>query len=199
MADKNSSVSYYDQHAAEFIENTLTVDMASLYQRFLPLLASTAHILDAGCGSGRDSKYFIEQGFQVTAIDASAALAQSASLLIGQDVEHCYFQDFSPSKPFDAIWACASLLHVASAELPDVFNKLSTHLVRGGLFYCSFKYGNDDVERNGRYFTNADEKRIKLFIADSSLTIQSSWITGDLRQGRDSEQWLNLILVKNKE
>jgi len=196
MADKNSSVTYYDQHAADFIENTLSVDMASLYQRFLPLLEPSTHILDAGCGSGRDSKYFIEQGFKVTAMDASEALVESAARLINQDVEQCYFQNFSTDTTFDAIWACASLLHVDSAELPDVFKKLSGYLASGGLFYCSFKYGSDDVERNGRYFTNADEQRVKLFIADAPLTIQRSWITGDLRQGRNAEQWLNLILVK---
>jgi len=196
MEDKNSSVKYYNQHAADFVENTLFVDMESLYQRFLPLLARSSHILDAGCGSGRDSKYFIEQGFKVTAIDASETLAQSASRLINQDVAHCYFQDFSTNETFDAIWACASLLHVASDELPEVFNKLSNHLVDGGLFYCSFKYGDDDVERDGRYFTNANEQRIETFLASSPLAIKNLWLTGDLRQGRASERWLNLILVK---
>lgn len=196
MVDKTNSVSFYNDNADEFINNTIEVDMTSLYQKFLPQLPSNAHILDAGCGSGRDSRYFIEQGFTVTAIDASHALAQSAAKLIGQPVQECFFQDFQSEQPFDAIWACASLLHVPSTDLPAVFSNFAQQLKPRGLFYCSFKYGHDDVERGGRYFTNADEKRLQTFIADTPLHVVESWLTGDLRPGRENEQWLNLILTK---
>ncbi|MCL1111333.1 class I SAM-dependent methyltransferase [Shewanella schlegeliana] len=194
--NNNTTISFYNDNADSFINNTLNVDMTSLYQRFLPLLPLNAHILDAGCGSGRDSKYFIDNGYQVTAIDASKALAAAASNLIGQPVTTCLFQEFNSSQPLDAIWACASLLHVPSAELPSVFANLSKQLTHKGHFYCSFKYGTNDVERDGRYFTNADENRVQLFIKNTDLKIAESWLTGDLRPERESEQWLNLILTK---
>ncbi|MFT7680904.1 MAG: SAM-dependent methyltransferase [Moritella dasanensis] len=196
MTDNTNSISFYNNNANEFVSNTISVDMTSLYQKFLPLLPANAHILDAGCGSGRDSKYFIDTGFTVTAMDASKALAESAAALIGQPVHECLFQDFQSDKQFDAIWACASLLHVPSAELPDVFSHFASQLKPQGLFYCSFKYGNDDVERGGRYFTNADEVRLNTFIAGSGLTVKDSWLTGDLRAGRESERWINVILSK---
>lgn len=194
MSKKTNSISFYNNNADEFVINTISVDMTSLYQKFLPLLPANAHILDAGCGSGRDSKYFIDTGFTVTAMDASKALAESATALIGQPVHECLFQDFHSDKQFDAIWACASLLHVSSAELPDVFSHLASQLKPQGLFYCSFKYGNDDVERGGRYFTNADETRLNRFISSSPLHVVDSWLTGDLRPGRESERWINVIL-----
>ena len=47
---------YYKRFAAEFFGSTVGVDMTAIHQRFLAHLKPGAHILDAGCGSGRDAK-----------------------------------------------------------------------------------------------------------------------------------------------
>ncbi|WP_419206710.1 class I SAM-dependent methyltransferase [Photobacterium leiognathi] len=193
------SIDFYNNHADDFYQSTVDVDVSPLLDRFIPYLPISAHILDSGCGSGRDSKAFLKQGFQITAIDASKALGKKAENLIQQPVEITTFQDFETTDKFDAIWACASLLHVPSHELNDVFKKLSNCLVDGGIFYCSFKYGDDDIERNGRSFTNCDENRLSKFITNASLSIKETWITGDLRPGREDEKWLNVILEKNND
>ncbi|EGR2914409.1 class I SAM-dependent methyltransferase [Vibrio parahaemolyticus] len=189
-------MSYYNQHAQEFFDSTVHVEMDSLYREFLPLVQKGGNILDAGCGSGRDSKAFKELGFQVHAIDASAVLAKLAEELIEQPVQIATFQDFESEKRFDAIWACASLLHVPFDELPHSFLNLSKSLKNNGVFYCSFKYGNDEVERNGRKFTNLDESLLKSVLSNTPLIIKTTWQTGDLREGRESEKWLNAILLK---
>ncbi len=75
-------MSYYNQHAQEFFDSTVHVEMD-----ILPLVQKGGNILDAGCGSGRDSKAFKELGFQVHAIDASAVLAKLAEELIEQPVQ----------------------------------------------------------------------------------------------------------------
>ncbi|TOB17564.1 SAM-dependent methyltransferase, partial [Vibrio parahaemolyticus] len=59
-----------------------------------------------------------------------------------------------------------------------------------------FKYGNDEVERNGRKFTNLDESLLKSVLSNTPLIIKTTWQTGDLREGRESEKWLNAILLK---
>lgn len=192
----NKTISFYDSNANKFIDDTVNVDMHSIYKEFLPLLESHAHILDAGCGSGRDSKYFLDKGYAVTAFDASEALANSASKLIGQKVAQCLFENFQSEEYFDAVWACASLLHVASDEISCAFSRLAKQLKSGGVFYCSFKYGNEDISRNGRDFTNADEARLSTFIENSGLLIKKTWITSDVRPERQEEKWLNAILTK---
>ncbi|KJF94111.1 class I SAM-dependent methyltransferase [Photobacterium angustum] len=189
-------MNYYDQHAQEFFDGTINVEMESLYRKFLPLVNKGDDILDAGCGSGRDSKAFKELGFKVHAIDASPVLAKLAEKLIEQPVQITTFQEFKSNKCFDAIWACASLLHVSFNELPHSFLNLSKYLKNNGVFYCSFKYGNDEVDRNGRKFTNLDETLLKTVLADTPLVIKTTWQTGDLREGRESEKWLNAILIK---
>ncbi|MGL1558254.1 class I SAM-dependent methyltransferase [Vibrio parahaemolyticus] len=189
-------MSYYNQHAQEFFDSTVHVEMDSLYREFLPLVRKGGNILDAGCGSGRDSKAFKELGFQIHAIDASAVLAKLAEELIEQPVQIATFQDFESEKYFDAIWACASLLHVPFDELSHSFLNLSKSLKNNGVFYCSFKYGVDEVERNGRKFTNLDESLLKSVLSNTPLIIKTTWQTGDLREGRESEKWLNAILIK---
>ncbi|MCX2758974.1 class I SAM-dependent methyltransferase [Vibrio sp. Sgm 22] len=190
-------MTYYDQKAQEFFDGTINVDMTSLYSHFIPLIPEGGLVLDAGCGSGRDSKAFKQRGFKVHAIDASEVLGRLAEDKINQKVEITTFQQFTSSERFDAIWACASLLHVPMSELPSAFNNLSNYLKPKGAFYCSFKYGNDEVERNGRQFTNLNESLLDNVISDSGFTVMKIWCTSDLRKGRDTEKWLNAILLKD--
>jgi SAM-dependent methyltransferase len=187
---------YYENNAKAFVESTLRVDMQTLYQRFLPLLPERAYILDAGCGSGRDAKTFIERGYQVTAFDASAEIAALAEKEIGQPVQVQRLQDIQYQNQFDGIWACASLLHVPAKELPDVFRRLARALKPNGVIYCSFKYGQAEYEKQGRWFTDLDEAGLRVLVDEiEELAIKGLWVTADRRPGRGQELWLNGILV----
>jgi len=62
------NVGYYNQNSEQFVQTTLNVNMESLYQAFLVLLPNGGHILDLGCGSGRDTLAFRNKGYQVEAI-----------------------------------------------------------------------------------------------------------------------------------
>lgn len=190
------SITYYDQHADAFVAATASVDMSSLYDRFLPHLAPGARILDAGCGSGRDSAHFLRLGFAVEAFDASAEMVSRARALTGLPVRCCRFEQYQTEPPLDAIWACASLLHVPAGALPDTLDHLAHLLKEDGIFYCSFKYGAGQVERDGRRFTNLDETSLARLLAPLPLQIATLWQTADLRPGREAERWLNAILRK---
>ena len=193
----SKTIVYYNENADIFYDSTVNVDMASLYQEFLPLLKPAGHILDAGCGSGRDSKAFLTQGFKVTAIDASAELADYATQLIEQPVIVTDFKSFKSENMFDGIWACASLLHVPFSDLKNTFSHLGISLKAQGFFYCSFKYGSDSSVRNGRFFTDLNETLLSELLLDTELEIEKYWITTDLRPGRSDEKWLNAILRKS--
>ena len=77
------TIDYYNQYADDFAEATLYVDMESLYQPFLAGLPESAHILDVGCGSGRDTLAFKNKGYHVEAIDYSEELVKKATRLTG--------------------------------------------------------------------------------------------------------------------
>jgi len=125
----------------------------------------------------RDSKAFLDLGFDVDAFDASKKLALLASELTGKKVEVAFFQAYQNKKMFDAIWACASLLHVPLIELSGVFFSLANMLKTGGYFYCSFKYGEGEVARNGRVFSNLNESAFAKLINQVPLSIKTQWIT----------------------
>jgi 2-polyprenyl-3-methyl-5-hydroxy-6-metoxy-1,4-benzoquinol methylase len=102
-----STIDYYNENAESFFSDTISVDMTALYEPFLNLLPENAHILDAGCGSGRDSLYFLRNGYKVTAIDASEKLSELASKLLKQTVLNIGFQEMEIENEFDGIWASA--------------------------------------------------------------------------------------------
>ena len=190
---------YYQEYAAAFYAGTVEVDMTPLYDRFLPLLVDGAAILDAGCGSGRDALAFARLGYSVTAFDASPALVALAERHIAQPVHCLRFQDMTWRDAFDGIWACASLLHVSIAELPDVMAGLRTALKPRGILYASFKYGSGEREHHGRRFTNLDEPGLaELLRQIPELEEVETWTTGDLRPGREAERWLNTLLRRTE-
>lgn len=185
---------YYEENASDFFSSTVDVDMTPIYERFLPFVVDGGAVLDAGCGSGRDALHFKALGYEVTAIDASESLCKLASELLDQEVQCVRFDEIVWERRFDAVWACASLLHVPRDELVGVFSKLSHTLKPGGLIYASFKYGDTEREKDGRNFTDMNESLFEdLMSSVSSLELKQCWITHDRRPNRD-ESWLNVIL-----
>lgn len=187
---------YYDLNAQTFFDKTINVDMGNIYQRFLPLLKQGGCILDAGCGSGRDAKYFKDQGFQVDAFDASQELASLASDYSGLPVKTMKFSDVDQVEIYDGLWCCASLLHTPESELIHTMNKLALSLKTDGIWYLSFKYGDTEREVDGRRFTDFNEKKLHQLIDVLTLvSLEDCWITSDNRPDH-SEQWLNAILKR---
>lgn len=187
---------YYNTNAKDFFEGTAYVDMSKQYKDFLDNVPEGGTILDAGCGSGRDSRLFKSYGYEVVAMDGSIELCKLASEHIGQEVVHKQFQEIDFGAIFDGIWAAASLLHVPSSEIEDVLSKLKNSLKEGGIFYASFKYGEFEGERNGRYFYDLKEDTAKALFTKVGFTVEKMWMTGDVREGRGDEKWINILVRK---
>ena len=192
----SQSVAYYNAHAQQFIDETLHVDMSALYDAFLPHLPENAHILDAGCGSGRDSREFLARGYRVTAFDASEKLAALATKAISHPVSVRTFSQVTEHQTYDGIWACASLLHLPQQQIPQALSQLWQAMKPGGALYLSFKRGEHQREHNGRHFTDATEAQLESWAsALPGLEKISTWQTADRRPGRD-EYWVNGVFHK---
>lgn len=196
-APTSQTIDYYDANAQAFASSTVNVDFSYTQRRFASLLVPGSRILDFGCGSGRDSKFFLQEGFDVTATDGSAELCQIAQELTGLPVRHELFQELAEVDAYDGIWACSSILHLLKDELTGVLAKMVTALKSGGVIYTSFKYGDFEGMRNGRYFTDFTETGFRSFVEHiEGITIEDHWVSGDVRPGRGDERWLNLLLRK---
>lgn len=193
----DNTIAYYNLNADNFVENTQNADMHLVQERFLQQLSKNASILDFGCGSGRDTRFFLEKGYHVTATDGSAEICRLASAFTGIEVKQMLFQELDETNIYDGIWACSSILHLPKNELLSVMRKMCAALKDAGIIYTSFKYGDFEGERNGRYFVDFTEDAFRDFIKEvPEIIIVESWITGDVRPGRGEEKWLNLMLKK---
>ena len=76
--DTDPTLRYYEDHAEEFTANTIDADMKDIRSRFLSHLPEGARILDFGCGTGRDTKAFLDLAYEVAALDGSPSLCRIA-------------------------------------------------------------------------------------------------------------------------
>jgi len=186
---------YYTENADGFISNTMNCDMSVQYAFFEKHLNNAKTIMDLGFGSGRDSLYFMSKGYDVYSIDPTKEFCDRAINLGLKHVYNIYAQDMDFEDMFGGIWACASLLHVPSSDLNDVFKKCAKSLKKNGIMYASFKLGNFEGERKGRYFLDLDEESLNVYLSNTGLSVKEKTISIDVRPDRE-EKWLNVILGK---
>lgn len=194
-----STTGYYDAHSAEFRANTVGVDVSALYEPFLREIPPGGRILDAGCGSGRDSLAFLQRGSRVLSIDASQEMVAAASQLTGQQALLLTFDALDFNREFDGVWACGSLVHIARRDLPSVLDRLSRALKPRGVAYLSFKYGDAERMEGRRFFNDLNESALQaLLAAHPELDIVQLWTTDDLRNySRGRQRVLNAIVRCN--
>ncbi len=191
------TISYYDHNAEKYFWDTVNVDMTECYQRFMKYVAPPGKIMDIGAGSGRDARFFRDQGFEVEALDASESLCRLATAYTGVEVRCVRVQDWRPQGTYDGIWANASLLHLSTEELEAFIGRVPDYLNGDGVLYASLKTGiQTGYDAVGRFFTDFPEGELRrLAEASKSLEVAESWIAED-KLGRAGLRWVNLILKK---
>lgn len=188
----NKTIEYYNENADKFVQDTQTVSMSEVQKLFLQMIPKHGAILDLGCGSGRDSKVFLDMGYKVVSVDGSEKMCEATTALTAIPAICSSFHDYEPETEFDGIWACASLLHLKPEEIKSVVRNLAKALKPNGYFYMSFKYGEFQGLRNDRYFTDLTEESLKELLDDvDDIALESLEITSDVRPGRENEKWLN--------
>lgn len=190
------SIGYYNRKAKEFVDRTIDQSRSKEMKRFLKYLEPGSYLLDAGCGSGRDTKAFLEMGYKMVAFDASEEMVKVSSSVAGQKTLQMKFQDLDFEKEFEGIWANASLLHVPYDEFRSVLVRLHQALKPSGILYASFKKGNQHRQVEDRHFYDQDESTLEPFI-DGIFEEVESWDTEDLGKAANTTQlWYNVILRK---
>ena len=188
----NATLDYYDRNADAFIARTINDDLAAEYDAFLEHLAPGSHILDAGCGSGRDTRHFLDIGYHVTAFDGSIEMTTRAAEYTGLPVAHLRFEDIAYDAEFDGIWACATLLHIPRSELPQTLTRLARGLKFDGTLYMSMKHGNDERCIEGRHFTFVDEAALHTLLdACPALTPVRIWSSTEHYDDGSSQVWVH--------
>lgn len=170
----------YDASADAYAQKTASLHPHEIAQLFLDQLPQKAHILDIGCGPGRDVKIFADRGHNVTGIDFSSKAIEIAKRAVPNatfqimDIESMAF----PAGSFDGIWASASLLHIPKENLPSVFSKIHALLKSNGIFYVSVKKGcGERLEKDERYgdvekfWSFFEEDELKSYLTQAGFNI----------------------------
>lgn len=191
------SVPFYEKDPEGYARTTLGADMRQAYLAFFEELPVGGTILDAGCGAGRDARIFRQNGYSVSAFDASPGLAAFAEKHADIDVSVMRFEDFTWPVQVDGIWANASLLHVLKDDLPGVLRRLSIALKPGGALYASFKLGDAERFDGERHFTDLNQQEVgRIFRGLPNLSPIRIWVSEDKIPGRGNLDWLNVIAKK---
>jgi SAM-dependent methyltransferase len=185
---------FYDEHAEEYFEKTVHANLAPLYERFLPRVPHRGRILDVGCGSGRDLKAFKSRGYRPFGIDASSKLVRLAREYSGVECEVGRLQDIAYAGEFDAVWACASLLHLPKSELGEALKRLRRALVKNGLLFASVQIGQgEQVAPDGRFYAYYDQQEFVRAVQGTGFVVEDSWRTEDTLLNRSSVSWVNVL------
>lgn len=188
------SVGFYDSDPEGYSDKTFTADVSDLRARFLKSIPEGGRILDLGCGSGRDSLVFSKMGYAVVPVDGSEGMCRIAHENTGLEVRHLMFSDLDYEDEFDGVWACSTLLHVPSSEIRSVLLSINRALYSNGILYMSFKQGDFEGERDGRYYNDVMPEGIGPMISGTGFRTMDVWTS--MEPARDIE-WTNAILVKD--
>lgn len=124
-------------------------------------------LLEIGAGAGNDSRFFVDCGLTVTAIDLSSEMVKlcKEKNIDAYEVDTYNVSDLN--KKFDCIWSMNSLLHVPKVDLLPVLNEINLVLNKDGLFYMGV-YGGVDTENE---FVNevTDTPRFFSYYSESNL------------------------------
>ena len=196
----NGTINYYDKHASQYFERTSQVDLVALYTEFLKYIPEGGRIMDLGCGSGRDVKWFREHDYDAYGLDASEELVKIARNQFDIPVEVGLIEEWVTDEVFDGIWCCASLMHLDDMSFDKFLSNLRCNLRLGGALFISVKEGIDSgVSEDGRYFRDFNDEALNAFISHyRGLRIEKVWYTTD-KLYRESFRWLNAIIRTNEK
>jgi SAM-dependent methyltransferase len=164
----NKICDFYNENAASYSTQSLGLIPLNAWNAFESYIVQNAHILDAGCGVGRDSKHFMDKGYKVTYMDGSIAMVRQAEQTTGHKVIHCLFDDIDEIGRYDAIWCYASLLHVHKHKLDETLSRIQIALKNKGVLFMCFKHGEwDGLDAHKRYYYDLNDARFSALELDS--------------------------------
>ena len=197
--NSHNDADYYASHPDEYHERTFGLDPAPFLSPLAERLQPGAHILDIGCSSGRDLKWFRERGFRVTGFERSPVLAEKARRIAGCEVIEGDFETFDfSSRSCDAVSLIASLVHVPPERLPQVLARILPAVKPGGHLLITLKEGTAPAGGSGgRTYYRWRGEELQTIFESLSLEIlhahrRASFLSEDV-------VWLEYVLRKAQE
>ncbi len=147
---QNTTLDYYNQNAQSYFNRTRNEHPLQALQAFTEQVSPGGRILDAGCGSGRDFRFFHQKKFTVEGFDGSSELLKLAQADPIPTECRLWVADFmflSLKKEFyDGIWAHDVLGHFHPDGCRRIVAGFFQSLRPGGILFASFEEGSGAYE-----------------------------------------------------
>lgn len=185
---------YYQKNHEQYYEQTFSIDPTSFLSPLARCLHPSCTILDVGCGSGRDMRWFKDRGFRPKGFEFSYGLAvlarkYSECPVVEGDFE-CY--DFS-GMGMDALLLVGVLVHVPHNRFSGVLINIVRALKPGGYMLVTMKEGQNTTEDPGDrvFYLWRDEELRKVF---ERLNLKVVEFSRQVSKIRESDVWLGYVL-----
>jgi 2-polyprenyl-3-methyl-5-hydroxy-6-metoxy-1,4-benzoquinol methylase len=192
------TIDAYRKNADAYHKTELSIDMSCFADKLIAMLAPGSSILDVGCGSGRDSKYFSDRGFNVTGIDLTpefidiASRYNPAATFRLRDMRNIE----SLNQSFDGLWSCASFLHIPASDAQGTLEGFNRILNPDGAMFLSVKKGEGEktvpyMNSTERFYTFYSQEGIERLVRAAGFDV----LENSISIGKDT--FVNIYAKKN--
>ena len=196
---------YYENNAKHLSQRYESAKVDNIHSLLLNTFPSKSHLLDVGCGSGRDASFMYQNGYDILAIDGSREMITEAKkchpeladrLEVIKIPNELNFEPFS----FDGVYSIATLMHLEKNLIDSTIEKIVMILKPGSKFFFSVSIQRDGVDHQGkdvkgRYFTTMSKEEWVICCENHGLKLVHFEITGD-GLDRDGIVWLTCVVMK---
>lgn len=199
---RDPTLSYYERNAGRITDGYETVDLTATLSRVCAHLPAGARVLEIGCGSGRDAARLLAEGFDVTAVDGSPAMAQRAGRLHPELAGRIRLVRLPAALPFadaafEAVLSFATIMHLPEHDIPGLLAECRRVLTAAGTLAVSVPTARADLDAHGfdprgRRFTVLDEAGWRARLAAAGFRIREAWGSADAA-GRAGVRWYTAV------
>ena len=203
----NSTLKYYQQNAKALATRYEAADVAQMQTMLTACFAEYSTLLEIGCGSGRDAAFMLSHGYEVTAVDGSREMIESAmkhhpelaDRLLEVRLPAGLNSAFTPDS-YDGIFSIATLMHLPEDDIWATLTAIATMLRPNGRFFFSVSIARDDVDefgfdKKGRRFTPLTQEHWLQLCQHCGLREVMTKTSGD-GLGRKGIVWLTCIVER---
>ena len=195
----NTTLEYYDENAEKYVKESFALTARDNQDMFLSFVKRGGHILDFGCGSGRDTAFFLMKGFTVQPTDGCESICKLASEYLKMPVKVLEFNELDEEDEYDAVYASASIMHLEHDKLMELYPKSIRALKKDGILYASFEYGEEDGYVDMCYYTRMTEKKYTDFVEQFPQLKMVMQNTFHQKSGGTDLVWYQSIVRKTGE
>lgn len=193
----DTTIDYYDKNAKDLIDNYDNANMSEIYNRIEKYLSPNSILLDIGCGSGRDIRYFHSKNIETYGIDASKKFIEIFKQSYPSLSKFVYYSVLPeihipniPNKYFDIIFSMATWMHLHQSDHNKTIVNIKNNLKDNGILILGYSY--NQRANDPRFFEVLDPKKVALLFSQHGFYLLDEYFTKD-SLNRENLEWITQV------